>query len=214
MNSSSVFSMTLLLVFMMSSCNNPKAREKAGTRPEKSRIPQHITHVYLYDDFPQKTGKQVVEEIKKILPNVQLEEQIPLPDSAYYKPRKRYLATVLLNGQLALKSKGNLVLGITDKDISLRHKDYPNWGVMGVSYRGIGVAVVSTYRLGGLDKMDPSDFLKLILHELGHAEGLPHCAKMKSCIMRDAEGKNNFPESTGFCPSCKKYLQGKGWKFS
>ncbi|MBP1619215.1 MAG: Zn-dependent protease [Bacteroidetes bacterium] len=206
------FALTLFSLFVMSACGQPKKREKAVSQPEKSEVAQQITHVYFYDDFPQKVGKRAVLDLAKILPDVQLEEKLPLPDTAYYKPRNRYLATVLLDGQLTLKPKGDLVLGITDKDISLKYKHYDNWGVMGLSYQGNEVAVVSTFRLGGVEKMDRRDFLKLILHELGHTEGLPHCAEGRSCIMRDAEGKNNFPQLTSFCPSCKKFLEGKGWK--
>ncbi len=214
MNSSKAFAITLLSVIIIGSCNKSYKCKQNLSQPVATEVSKCIVHIYFYDEFPQNRVNQLVVEMKKVLPNVQVEQKIPLPDAAYYKPRNRYLATVLLDGQLTLKPKGDLVLGITDKDISLKYKNYDNWGVMGLSYRGNGVAVVSTYRLGGVAKMDRRDFLKLILHEPGHAEGLPHCTEARSCIMRDAEGKNNFPVLTGFCPSCKKFLEGKGWKLS
>lgn len=33
----------------------------------------------------------------------------------------------------------------------------------------------------------------------------------KSCLMRDAEGKNLLDQEHEFCSSCKKYLKEKNW---
>lgn len=55
-----------------------------------------------------------------------------------------------------------------------------------------------------------AELRKLMLHEMGHVEGLPHCRKAKTCIMRDAEGKNHFSELNDFCSSCKVHLIDKG----
>lgn len=49
------------------------------------------------------------------------------------------------------------------------------------------------------------NFLKLSLHELGHAFGLPHC-HAQHCYMVDAEHKMKFSQTAGFCESCMKYL--------
>lgn len=51
---------------------------------------------------------------------------------------------------------------------------------------------------------------KVAIHELGHTEGLPHCP-VKSCFMRDSEGRNPTNEEKEFYPKCKKQLIDKGW---
>lgn len=52
---------------------------------------------------------------------------------------------------------------------------------------------------------------KVLVHEIGHTEGLDHCPE-KTCLMRDAEGGNPLDEETDFCERCKAHLQRKGWK--
>lgn len=130
----------------------------------------------------------------------------------------RYRAPKLLDYQQTLftckpleRGKSEYILGVTSKDISLKYKKHEDWGVMGLSYLRKGVSVISTFRLGGVQKMNKDSFFKLALHELGHAAGLPHCELSTTCIMRDAKGEDHFPRLTGFCPSCKSYLQEHGW---
>ena len=53
---------------------------------------------------------------------------------------------------------------------------------------------------------------KVSIHELGHTQGLPHCA-VKYCFMRDAEGRNPTNDEKDFCPACKTFLKQKGWNF-
>lgn len=43
--------------------------------------------------------------------------------------------------------------------------------------------------------------------------GLDHCPD-KTCLMRDAEGKNTTNEETGFCENCKEFLLDKGWNLN
>ncbi len=82
---------------------------------------------------------------------------------------------------------------------------------MGLGYCPGNACVVSTFRL---DKDNLSNqFYKVAIHELGHTQGLPHCTA-KTCLMRDAEGKNNLDNEFDFCEKCKKLLKAKGWNFN
>lgn len=177
----------------------------------KTKDKPRAIHVYLFGDFPVDLSKQMIKELQEIYPTVKFEDKIPLPLSAYYAPRNRYLAPKLLDTMMVLQPNKDMVLGFTTKDISLKYKNYENWGVMGLSYLNKRVCVISTFRLKSSDKLK-EHFMKLMLHEMGHVEGLPHCKKAKTCIMRDAEGKNHFSELNDFCPSCKVHLIDKGWQ--
>ena len=70
---------------------------------------------------------------------------------------------------------------------------------------------VGTYRCIVSSKMprngkeySDENFLKLSLHELEHAFGLPHC-HVQLFYMVDAEHKMKFSQTAGFCEFCKKY---------
>ena len=66
--------------------------------------------------------------------------------------------------------------------------------------------VVSSHRV-----RNKNNFYKVIIHEMGHNMGLPHC-NVKTCFMRDAEGHDTTDEETDFCEKCKAVLKSKGWK--
>jgi archaemetzincin len=80
---------------------------------------------------------------------------------------------------------------------------------MGLGYCPGKSCVASTFRLHGNNRFEK--LVKVALHELGHTEGLNHCPE-KTCLLRDAEGKDHLNEEKGFCASCKKYLIKKGWE--
>lgn len=216
------FGLSLVLVaFVLSfvSCAGNSSQDVSQQKEKAEKIElqvkeaPHAVHVYFFDDFPVDLGNLMIDELKKVYPTVKFENRIPLPSSAYYAPRNRYLAPKLLDTMMSLQPNKDKVLGFTTKDISLKYKNYENWGVMGLSYLNKRACVISTFRLKSPDKLK-EHFTKLMLHEMGHVEGLAHCEKIKTCIMRDAEGKNHFSELNNFCPSCKAYLKGKGWVLS
>ncbi len=80
---------------------------------------------------------------------------------------------------------------------------------MGFGYNPGNACVVSSFRLSKANQQE--QFYKVAIHELGHTQGLPHCEE-KTCFMRDAEGGNPLNEEKDFCPACKSFLKGKGWR--
>ena len=80
---------------------------------------------------------------------------------------------------------------------------------MGLGYQPGSACVVSTFRLSKENLAE--HYFKVSIHELGHTQGLPHCA-VNTCFMRDAKGGNPLNEETDFCPACKSHLIKKGWR--
>lgn len=193
------------------SCSNKK--DTKGTKTEAKSESQHLKtiHVYFFEGFNKTLGNNTISELRQTFDSVSFEGVIPFPDSAYYAPRNRYKADKLVKHIRQLQaSPSELVVGFSPKDISDRIHGYEDFGVMGWTRHSLHSSVVSTHRLADKSRLQ-SDFVKLVLHELGHADGLPHCKNSVSCYMRDANKKNHLPELDGFCDKCKTHLSKRGW---
>ena len=129
---------------------------------------------------------------------------------AYYPKRNRYRADSLINFLSKHTPDGHITIGLTTKDISTTKGAIADWGVMGLGFCPGKACIVSTFRLSKDQKL--MQLFKVAIHELGHTQGLPHCS-VKTCFMRDAEGRNPTNEEKEFCPTCKAFLISKGWQF-
>ncbi len=128
--------------------------------------------------------------------------------AAYYKPRNRYRAPVVLT-YLNRYSGYDKIIGISTKDISTTKNEIYDWGVMGLGSCPGKSCVISTFRLKTPNKaLFNERFLKVALHELGHTIGLPHCTYSNTCFKESAEGsiKSVDREIKSLCTHCKKLL--------
>ncbi|PIF32869.1 archaemetzincin [Flavobacterium sp. 9] len=189
----------LILIFAFISCTNTKEQH------------QKIIVIQPLGDFNIEQSKSVFNKIKTINPNVVLRQNIPFPENAYYQPRNRYRADSIIKTIKNNIGKDSVIVGLSNRDISVTKGKIKDWGVMGLGYHPGKSCVVSDFRLSQQNKNQ--QFYKVVLHELGHTEGLPHCP-VKTCLMRDAEGKNHLNEETDFCLKCKNFLIKKGWKLN
>lgn len=166
------------------------------TQAKKKTVPSRVT-IYRYEKFPESTAIALRNELSKTFQDVVLAEQsIPLPAEAYHKERKRYQGKGLLN-DLGKRKHGDAVLGLTDHIIYHPNEISPTYGVMGLSTIGTYTCVVSSQIPKNGKTHKPENFVKLSLHELGHAFGLPHCPD-QHCYMVDAEHKMKLPQTNGF----------------
>ncbi len=150
----------------------------------------------------------VFTELKKVYPHSALRQPIDLPSAAWNPERKRYRADSLINYLRSICPPGAVILGLTNKDISTTRGKVPDWGVMGLGFCPGNACIASGFRLSA-DKRQVQLF-KAGVHELGHTQGLPHCA-VATCYMRDAEGKNVTAAEKSFCVNCASHLQARGW---
>ena len=124
--------------------------------------------------------------------SVEVLPEKPLPKSAYYAPRDRYKADLILE-VLEFEAHADItkVIALTASDISTKKDENPDWGIFGLGRLGGKSCVVSTFRLRAgkaNDEQFRQRLVKVVNHELGHTFGLPHCPTA-ACLMRDAGGK-------------------------
>lgn len=180
-------------------------KHEAKVRPQE----ECSINIQPYGGIPEELVNPIYQELCKIHEHVILLKSIPLPAKAFYSPRNRYKADTLIAMLSDSTEDGCVTIGLTIKDISTTKDKIPDWGVMGLGYEPGKACVVSAFRLSKNNLRE--QYFKVVIHELGHTQGLPHCPD-KHCYMSDAEGKNTTDNETGFCDKCKKYLTGKGWK--
>jgi archaemetzincin len=194
----------LILFVCLISCTN-----RNNENSLKKIAIQKVIVIQPLGNFKSEQSNKVLAEIRTVNPNVVLRASIPFPDNAYYKPRNRYRADSIIKSLKNNIGKDSVIVGLSHSDISTTKNEIKDWGVMGLGYRPGKACVVSDFRLSVKNKNE--QFYKLVLHELGHTAGLPHC-KVKSCLMRDAEGGNPLDEEVDFCKNCTSFLRSKGWK--
>jgi archaemetzincin len=171
-------------------------------------VEQVTIDIQPFGEIPKQKVDYVFERLKKIYPNLSLKKAIPLPKTAFYEPRKRYRADSLVHYLNRQTSPGHVTIGLTIKDISTTKDKIKDYGIMGLGSCPGNSCIASTFRLS--KENTDEQLFKTAIHELGHTQGLPHCP-VKTCFMRDAEGKNRTDEEKEFCAKCKSHLQSKGW---
>jgi archaemetzincin len=143
--------------------------------------------------------------------NVVILNRIDVPNSTKVNGMKKYNANKILEYLNSKYSKYNgKVLALTDVDIctdrELNGKLYHNWGIFGLGSMNGKPCVVSVKRLG---KNHSDDMVKVVIHEIGHTLGIPHCETNIKCLMNDAKGKGSQVknELLWICNDCRKKIK-------
>jgi archaemetzincin len=155
----------------------------------------------------------MIPEIKSQFdnPKIVVLKPISLPIKAYYKPRSRYRAEILLEFLDSLRNfRYTKIIGLTQTDISTTKGSYEDWGIFGLGAISAGPCIVSTYRLkkNATEKEFNQRFCKVVIHELGHTFGLDHCPA-ETCIMTDYKGtiKSLDKSEKDFCAKCSQLIK-------
>jgi archaemetzincin len=139
-------------------------------------------------------------------------QAIPLPESAWYAPRKRYRAEKILahlDAEVVPGAPCERVIALTSVDISTTKGKRTDWGILGLASLGGPSGVVSSFRVGLTPaRRRAMRFVKVVNHELGHALGLDH-GGAPGCIMNDAAGtvKTVDRETGVFCDEERRSLE-------
>lgn len=134
----------------------------------------------------------------------------PLPVAAYYKPRHRYRAEKLIAYLGQFKQHYKFVAGITSVDISTTTNDAYDYGIFGLGSFNNTACITSIKRMGlGWQKQVlASRLAKVVLHEVGHNNGLYHCTSGQPCFMDAGDGTivSIDCDPMSLCARCQKKL--------
>ena len=167
-----------------------------------------------YGDFSGVRAQKVANELQKNLATyakelavteVQVLPSKPLTEDLMNDAKTRYRAGKILDRQASLMSRDDdVIIGLTDCDISTTAHGYDDWGILGLSDLGQSNCVISTYRV-----KDKTQFWKVVLHEFGHGFlGLHHCPKNDpQCFMVDCNGKPDLAKEKYLCDTCSHSIR-------
>jgi len=179
--------LVLLFLVLLSCSEKPVAKETVvGIIPYKGISREKV-----------KMVQKSVEEYYSIKTRLLAEKH--LPQAAFINIKSpRYRADSLIAAQLRDKPKDiDYIIGLTESDISVTKKGsggkvkqpawkYNDFGIMGLAYCPGRSCIASGFRLKHKDReVHFGLFKKVVIHELGHNFGLPHCPD-KKCVMTDA----------------------------
>lgn len=190
---------------------------------EKSVDKQTVVGVIPYNGISTDKAGRLKAEIEKYYGvQVKMLSSQVLPKAAFINIKSpRYRADSLIIFQQRVIPDGvDYVMGLTESDISTTKRDgkgnikkpvwkYNDFGIMGLAYCPGKSSVVSGFRLKHQDTaVHFGRFKKVVIHELGHNFGLPHCPD-KKCVMTDAvESIRTIDNANpGLCEECKKKIK-------
>ena len=148
-------SIFLFIIGLLSSCNGlnyeskePESINPGGKSPKKLSI-----IIQPFDGMPKSTVTIVSEKLKEMYSgDVIINNYIALPKKAQNQTRSRYRADSLIRFLGDLVKDGQLIIGLTNKDISTTKGKYPDWGVMGLGFCPGKSCIASTFRLKGKNR--------------------------------------------------------------
>jgi archaemetzincin len=207
---------TLSISIIIICCTRTNSQHKNhNIQQEKKHIAKAVIHIQPLGSFPKSTTLAVSKQLRLIYTgSVIINKSIPIPNYLLNNSKSRYRADLFLKFLTKRTKKGSLTIGLTNTDISYTKKDKHgniisyDFGIIGLGLCPGNSCIASTYRLKGINKQ--MKIFKVSIHELGHTQGLKHCLT-KTCLMRDAKGKDHFDELSSFCAKCKSRLLARGW---
>ncbi|THU39677.1 matrixin family metalloprotease [Niastella caeni] len=200
----------LLTTTLLTYCSNP-------ARPAKKRIIalQSIGH---YDQQQLQFIRKELQQFFKTPIFILKETGMPASFINMSKG-ERYSADSIIKW-LAHTAPDSIsqVVGFTHKDIFTTRREnghikepestYAVWGIFGQGYMPGRSCVVSDHRLQTSDNKRFKHRLRtVVIHEIGHNMGLPHCPS-KNCIMSDANERIQTVDNSAddYCKGCKERL--------
>jgi archaemetzincin len=196
--------MCLITVLVLFSCFR-KQKESNKTSIKKPVI--LLQPLQFSDTMSLQILKDSVERYYDV--TVYIQPNRSFPDDLFYKPRNRYRADRIIHWlRMNMPDSARTIVGVTSKDISATRNNVYDYGVMGLGYNPGHACVVSTFRPAKTARNKThlqQRLFKLVIHEMGHNFGLPHCSN-EECFMVDAEGQMKLDIEHYLCDSCRYKL--------
>lgn len=189
-----------------------------STEASKQAAPNEKQVIYvqpLGPELPDEDVRYVETSLRAFFDfDVQSLDRIELPKSAMNGKRTRYRAEKLLRVlEERRPDDGFRILGLTSADISTTKGKHADWGILGLATIDGRACVISSFRTKRAirNAAHARERLgKVVVHEIGHTLGLPHCPN-RGCLMEDAQGTVlTTDREYDLCHDCRMRLERRG----
>ena len=169
-------------------------------------LKNNLSEIFKAQVYPVRKRRPVRKDFSN---GVYIGKTYDLPEYAYDKKRKQYLASAILHNLSKSKDKNHKTLAIIDKDLYVPELNF----VFGLADPSRGACIISTARLKQTYYGLPEDkdlflrrTLKEAVHEIGHLLNLNHCPD-PNCVMHFSNSLlDTDKKDYNFCDSCKNLL--------
>jgi len=170
------------------------------------------------DDYTTPEIDSIIKAISRFYnKRVVLLNSISIPGSFFNPSLKQYSADSLLSLLSRLRNDTIVeIIGLTHRPLftvkDAKPLPYFDEMILGLGYQPGNACVVSDQKLKPVNSALFSDLIKkMIIHEIGHNLGLPHCPDEK-CVMFKGNGNIITLLNNGgdYCSKCRKILQWPG----
>jgi len=184
----------ICIVALLSACNF------LNTKPADSTI-----YIQPFYPFSKERVAQVADEVQHfyhcrvlILPERKIYDEARSKSGRYSAP----ILLKLLDQQV--KGRKEKILALTCYDVFCESNGVKEWGIFGLGNCPGHACVVSDFRLKWFPDKTQEFTINVVLHELGHTFGLPHCTYDEKCLMNDAKGgiAPLYKEKRMLCQHC------------
>lgn len=204
------------LILLLSACDGGVSKYDLGAQVIALQPYENMST----DDI--SLAKSAIEEFYGY--DVVILPPITLPEIARKKNTKKKTTRIYHADKLlthlsnALPDSATKIIGFLDFNIYTNSPTESDYSILAKSPQPSSVSVISTYLLHNYSKTEgdyKSRFRKVVLHEIGHTIGMPHCTNESAerrCLMTNFGGTSRVIDRANlrFCEECAKKINWEG----
>lgn len=196
------------VVLCLFGCNSKQGKTQEDVEELMCCCPQATIYLQPYGNYTKEEAMKLVPVLQEHFGywieghwTFKVLEPKSLPKEGFVAEKNKYKAISFLRDESKDIEKYDVIIGLTHNDICADLHNQKDYGIIGLSYLGKRMSIVSDKRV-----RNKKQFWKPVLHEFIHAFfSKRHCEKGDpTCFMVDYKGKGNIARQNKLCEYCSR----------